>query len=184
MLVISLVMTIPEAEATLLDIDGNWHILNSPENLPIDSPYVFVFNGDTSWTLYPTTPVLLTVTDLYVPGDMFEVWINDGVQDKKIDVTTDDTRTGDIFYTENPDEALGSKYFSQAYIVLQPGTYSITFKATQFAITYTDTSIAFKVDPYHVPDGGTTLSLLAVTLAGVAGLRAPRWAGMSNWLRI
>src|SRR6188508_1102133 len=90
MLVISLVMTSPEAEATLLDIDGNWHILNSPQNLvnpTLGSPFVFVFNDDTSWILHPTTPVLLTVTDLYVPGDLFEVWINDGIQDKKIDVT-------------------------------------------------------------------------------------------------
>lgn len=170
MLVFGLVMSTPEIEATPLPIDSGWTILETPEIVTIPTPgSPYVFDGG-PWVMNPITPVKLTVTDLYVPGDLFEVW-NNGIY-----LGSGSGIDGLYSFASTPDAALGNLSFSQNSWILQPGAYSLLFKATKFAPTFSNTSIAFKVESQTVPDGGATVLLLGMALAGIAGIRKIRWS--------
>ena len=161
MLVIALAV---HAKAVPLAIDSGWTILQSPQSVPLPttgSPYVF--DGG-PWEMTSATPVKLTVTDLYVPGDLFEVWNNGAF------LGSGSTPNGLYSFASTPDQALGNLRFIQGSWLLQPGSYSLLFKSTKFAPTYSNTSLAFKAERVNVPDGGITLLLLGMAFAGVAGM--------------
>lgn len=164
-LAIGLMTKTPEAKAALIEVDSGWTILESPFPVPIPEPgSPYVFNGG-PWVIDAITPFKLTVTDLYVSGDLFEVWNHGSYLGSGSGI---DGLSG---FADTPDEALGNLSFSQNFWILQPGSYSFSFKVTQFASTYRDTSLAFKAESHSVPEGGASVLLLGVALAGIAGIR-------------
>lgn len=163
MLVVALAMN--SSMATPLPIDSGWTILESPEVVTLPQPgSPYVFDGG-PWEMNAITPVKLTVTDLYVPGDLFEVWNNGFL------LGSGSAINGLYSFASTPDSALGNASFSQNSWILQPGAYSLLFKSTKFAPTYTNTSLAFKAESVTVPDGGATLLMLGMAFAGIAGIR-------------
>ena len=171
MLAIGLVMKAPDAKAALLPLDGSWVELVGPEvsTLPTEaSPYTFAGGP---WTMSSSAPVKLTVTDWIAAGDLFQVWNNGSLFGVGSSIEISGA------FAATPDLALGNSKFSQNSWLLQPGNYSFSFKSTKFAPTYTNGTVAFKAEQLRVPDSGTTVVLLGVTLAGIAGLRASRCAG-------
>lgn len=167
---IGLTAMTPDAVAAPLPIDGSWNTLYSPELLPLPTPVSpYVFAGG-PWVMNPITPVKLTVTDFFAAGDLFEVWNNGSL------LGSGSTPNGLNLFALTPDAALGNASFSQKSWLLQPGSYSLLFKTTKFASPYTDTQIAFKAERQYVPDGGPTVLLLGMALAGIAAIRKFRWS--------
>jgi hypothetical protein len=74
-------------------------------------------------------------------------------------------------FAYTPDDALGDPRFSYGSWTLQPGAYSLLFKATKFAPTFSNTQLAFKAESVRLPDGGSTLLLLGMAFTGIAGIR-------------
>ena len=85
-------------------------------------------------------------------------------------------------YAAEPDLALGNPRFSQNEWVLAPGAHSITIKVIQLAPTFTSSSVAFKAE--RIPDGGTTLLLLVISLGGIAGFSSRQPAGTGTSPRV
>ena len=163
-LAIGLMMKTPDAKAALIEIDSGWTILESPDVVPIPtpgSPYVF----DGPWEINTLVPVKLTVTDLYWSLDLFEVWNHGSYFGSGSSVN------GLSLFADTPDDALGNLSFSQNSWLLQPGSYSFTFKVTEFASPYTNTQIAFRADSVSVPEGGASVLLFGMAFAGIAGIR-------------
>lgn len=166
-LAIGLVMQIPETQATEAPLDGSWVTLIGPEvpSLPPpDSPSPYTFPGG-PWTMSFTGMVKLTVTDWLAAGDLFQVY------NYNILLGTGSSVPLSGAYATTPDQALGNPKFSQNTWFLPAGDYSLSFRSSKFAPTYSNGTIAFKVERV-VPESGNTLYLLGVALAGIAGIRA------------
>jgi hypothetical protein len=167
-LAIGLTVMTPDAEAAPLPLDSGWTILDSSpndENVPVPVPgSPYVFSGG-PWVINAITPFKLSVTDLYTPGDLFEVWNSGSL------LGSGSTPNGFYSFITNPDLALSSPIFSHNSWTLQPGAYSLLFKVTKFAPNTQSTQIAFKAERQHVPDGGSTALLLGMALAGIAAIR-------------
>ncbi len=167
-LAIGLTAMTPDAEAAMMPLDSGWTILESPEIVSVPTPgSPYVFSGG-PWEINAVTPFKLTVTDLYNPGDLFEVWNNGSL------LGSGSAPNGLYKFASTPDEALGDPRFSQNSWNLQPGAYSLLFKVTKFAPTFTNTQIAFKAESRHVSDEGSTVLLLGMALAGIGGIRKIR----------
>lgn len=126
----------------------------------------------------PTTPVKLTVTDWLAAGDLFQVYNFNNL------LGTGSAITISGAFAATPDLALGDSRFSQNSWILQPGNYSLIFKSTQLAPTYSNSTVAFKAESLRVPEGGNTLLLLSAALAGIAGLRIFRSSEMMGAAKI
>lgn len=168
---IGLAVMTPDAEAAALPLDSGWTILDSSPNdevIPIPTPgSPYVFSGG-PWVINAVKPFKLTVTDLYWSGDLFEVWNNGSL------LGSGSAVNGVSLYADTADQALGNAAFSQNSWLLQPGAYSLLFKSTKFAPTYTNTQLAIKAESRRLPDGGSTVLLLGAALAGLAGIRKIR----------
>lgn len=163
--IIALAILAPLLRAAPLPINSGWTILESPDVVAIPtpgSPYVF---GGGPWEVNTAAPLKLIVTDFYTPGDMFEVWNNGTL------LGSTSAPSGLYKFANTPDEALGDPRFSQNSWTLQPGFYSLMFKSTQFAPTFTNTQIAFKTQTVAIPESGPTVLLLGMALAGIWGIR-------------
>jgi hypothetical protein len=174
MLVIGLAIRTPEVKAASLPIDSGWTILESPEIAPIPTPgSPYVFDGG-PWEVNTTAALNLTVTDFYNPGDLFEVW-NNGIL-----LGSGSVPNGLYKFANTPDDALGDPRFSQNSWLLQPGFHSLIFKSTKFAPTFTNTQIAFRAQTVALPEGGPTVLLLGMAVAGIWGIRSLRYLGMKH----
>jgi len=120
------VMLLSGIHATMA-FDGSWVILD--QNMPVGG----FFSGG-PWTWDSTSlPVRFTITDLYVVSDQFVVY------DYDVPVATtpslpdwDVLRYPTAFtsppWTNNPDTALSSNFFSSAEIIFPRGEHSITIQ--------------------------------------------------------
>jgi hypothetical protein len=105
----------PAALAGPIVVDAGWYSFSvagvgSPAS---GNPFTFTAVG----------PVLLKVTDAYLVGDVFDVYVN-----SVLAFTTSSPGPGpypaDVF-TNNPDEAFASPLWSSGSIWLNPGSYSV-----------------------------------------------------------
>lgn len=170
MAAIGLLIATPRAAAAELVLDGGWIELISPELLtPPTAGTPYTFEGG-PWTISSSLPFVLTVTDWLYAGDLFRVYNYGNLFGQGSDIPL----SGD--FASTPDLALWNPNFSQNYWVFDSGNYSFTFTSIQFAPGFLDGTLAFKVEslPPHVPEGGATLLLLAVSMTGIAGFRAIR----------
>jgi hypothetical protein len=134
------------------------------------------FGGpDTSgiWAYASATPVTLTVTDLYVVSDAFDIYLDGGYLASTPLVPDWPAYAAAPFdppWTADPDAALGSGVFSSGVFVLPAGAHFVSFLDYHIPPVavggppFSDGTIAFKAVPEPA-----TLSLLA--LAGLAVLR-------------
>jgi len=108
-------------------LDGTWMILD--QNMPVGG---FFSGGPWTWDS-PSLPVKFTITDLYVVSDQFVVY------DHGVPVVTTPSlpdwyvlQYATAFtsppWTNNPDVALASIFFSSAVIIFPRGEHSITIQ--------------------------------------------------------
>ena len=162
-------------------LDGTWVILD--KTMKVGD----FFPGE-PWTWdSPSLSVNFTITDLYVVSDQFEVY-NHG----DLVVTTPSKTDWDALghasawtsppWTDDPDTALVSDFFSSAVITFPPGAYSITIKdihippKTAGGEPCSDGTVAFKaeqidsIEPLSItsitPNSGIRGVTLTVTING------------------
>lgn len=157
------------AEAVMLTLDGSWQIGNETS----DGKGGFEFGE--AWVFESKASVQLCLLDMYVIGDVFEVYDN-AVLLGKVE-GFDPQYPGDFAWT--PEEGLELGSFSSACWILEPGEHSITIRTLQRPIgVYGDDAggIALsaregEIPQVSVPEGGASLLLLGASLAGMIGLR-------------
>jgi hypothetical protein len=161
-LILAIGLVAPKAQAAQpMPLDGTWVKLAGVDNTPV--PYIFPGGP---WILSLSESFRLTVTDWQFAGGLFEVYDNDILLGSTSSIPVSGA------YAAEPDLALGNSRFSQNAWVLATGTHSITIKGTQLALTFANSSVAFKAE--RIPDGGATLLLPGMALSGIAGFRPNR----------
>jgi hypothetical protein len=136
-------------------LDGTWVILD--QNMPVGG---FFSGGPWTWDL-PSLPVKFTITDLYVVSDQFAVYDNDIPV-----VTTPSLPDWDVLkyatafssppWTNDPDVALDSNFFSSAVIIFPRGEHSITIQdihippRTAGGKPCSDGTVAFKAEQIDI----------------------------------
>lgn len=95
---------------------GNWtrFLFND-----VGSPITDALTGDASWTVTLVTPGFLHVTDAFIIGDQWEIFVDGG----SIGVTGPFDTTG--AFTDDPNDAFGGAVYSWLSYALAPGTYVI-----------------------------------------------------------
>ena len=160
----------PQAAAVLLPLDGSWKTAEEKA----DGRGGFRF--EETWEIHsPDAPVELCVSDLWVSGDTFEVFVGSRLLGSALGYNP--LFDGNDFAADAAEaKALGS--FSYACWLLDPGSHSITIRTTRKPEAYRDeaggvtlSALARPRDPDPVPEGGSALVLLASSLAGLCGLR-------------
>jgi hypothetical protein len=108
--------------------------------------------------------VYLQVTDAFLKGDRFNVWV-----DGMLSFATSDVA---IQYgsTTNPDAAFADPTYSSGQVLLAPGYYEVDIFALQTPYP-TGGGAYMRVVTASVPDGGMTLMLLCGALLGLETLR-------------
>lgn len=136
-------------------LDGSWVILD--QNMPVGG---FFSGMPWNWDS-PALPVKFTITDLYVVSDQFVVY------DKGVPVvTTPSLPDWDVLkyttaftsppWTNNPDVALASNFFSSAVIIFPRGEHSITIQdihippRTAGGKPCSDGTVAFKAEQIDI----------------------------------
>jgi len=110
----------PAALAGPIVVDAGWYLFSvrgvgSPAS---GNPFTFTAVG----------PVLLKVTDAFLVGDVFDVYVN-----SVLAFTTSSPGPGPYsmdFWTDNPDEAFASPLWSSGSLLLSPGSYSVDIFAS------------------------------------------------------
>lgn len=151
----------------VLPLDDSWTVLDE-----------FMNEGDffpsNPWTYSSAVPVTFTITDLFVVSDQFEIWL-DGAYFATTPAVPDwPAYTSDPFdpayWTNDPDVALASGYFSSGVYALPAGTHDVWIRDIHIPPQFVggppfgDGTVAFKAVPEP-----TSLALLA--LAGIAAFR-------------
>jgi hypothetical protein len=161
----------PQASAVLLPLDGSWM---PPVVEKSDGKGGFHF--EETWEIHsPDAPVELCISDIYVSGDTFEVFIGDTLLGSVLGY---DPRYDGNDYAPDFAKAKELGSFSYACWLLDPGTHSITIRTTRKPDAYSDeagavtlSALARPRTPDPVPEGGSALVFLATSLAGLFGLR-------------
>ncbi len=150
-----------------LPLDGSWTILDE-----------FMNTGDffpsNPWSYTSPDPVTFTITDLFVVSDQFEVYVDGGYFATTPAVPDWPAYTTDPFdpayWTNDPDVALASGYYSNGVYVLPAGAHDVTIRDIHIPPVsvggppFGDGTVAFKAVPEPA-----SLSLLA--LAGLVAFR-------------
>jgi hypothetical protein len=116
-----------------------------------------------TWT--SAAPTLLKITDAFLYGDIFDVYI-DGAA---IPFTTSAPGTGPG--ETNPDAAYADPGYSKGSWILAPGSHSVDVVVNTTPFNGGGAYLEVETWSQRVPDGGSSLLLLGM---GLAGLRAWR----------
>ncbi len=115
---------------------------------------------------------LLTVVDSFAFGDELEIWINGALHSRTSDVLSYDP----INVSGDPDLALVSG-FSQGFVLLSAGSYSVDFRLYQAALSggptgtpFSNGAAFFKVENTQVPEP-STIAVFALGMIGLASRR-------------
>lgn len=119
---------------------------------PPDPGVVSTFLGAPPWTFASATAVVLTITDVFLAGDIFQVSDNGGFVG-----STNAVPLGSSCGV-NPDACLANPNFSHGTFLLSAGSHSITVGVAPAQILGEG---FFRVDAAPVPEP-STLSLLAL----------------------
>ncbi len=153
------------AGAVLLPLDGSWSVFGERP----DSNGGFAF-GET-WTFESKTPVRFDVADIYVPGDVYQVFLNGELLGE---TGAPDARFSGA-WTDSPDEAVLDTAFSHAGWLLDPGTYEVTIQTQQrpslFANQAGTLGLRLEPVPVAVPEGRPAIAMFGLVLLGLAALR-------------
>ncbi len=140
--------------AAVMLLDGPWVILDEAMD-PGD-----LFTGG-PWTWDSDFTVKFTITDLYVVTDIFKVydWSIFVIETPYLpdwDVLMIPDPYDDPPWTDDPDTALASGYFSSAVLYLGPGSHSITIEDIHIPPVsaggnpFPDGTVAFKAELYSL----------------------------------
>jgi hypothetical protein len=147
-----------------MPLDGSWIVID--EFVPASG----FFTGNWDWD--SSTPVVFTITDLYVVTDAFQVYDSGGLV-----LTTpalpDYATLGIGAYdsppwTGNADVALAEPLFSKGEIIFGAGYHNITIRAYQIPTGFSDATVAFNAVAIPAP--------AAILLGGIG-------VGLVGWLR-
>jgi hypothetical protein len=129
-----------------------------------------------------TGSAVLSVTDIYVVGDAFDVFDN-GVSIMVLNPVDGSFQNipgcdGNAFdaschYTTDPNVALADPYFAHGSVLLGGGLNEITIEATELPTGFTDSTVALKVDAVPEP---ASVVLFGTLLLGLGGLVRRRMA--------
>ncbi|MBX7106611.1 MAG: hypothetical protein K1X57_21220 [Gemmataceae bacterium] len=146
----------------VLPLDGSWTVLD--EIIPVGG----FFSGP--WTYSSAVGVSLDVTDLYVVGDEFAVYLDGGFVGTTSDLPDWSFYTGDPFnganFESDVNVAWSRPEFSKGTFLLPAGTHDVTFQAIAIASGFADSTIAFRAHEVPAP--------ASLGLVGIAGLVAGR----------
>lgn len=145
-----------------LPLDGTW--LELAEQSDDDGGFSF----QDRWTWTSTRPVLLCLTDLYVPGDEFEVYDNG----RLLGATQPADPLFSGAFAMTPDEALYDLAFSQACWLLDPGFHSITIRTLKKPLNYGNEESYAAIRGVAVPEGVVGWIALGSAMAGLIGIRS------------
>jgi len=153
----------PSASAITLPLDGGWVLVDEEEGTE-----GYEFGAKIS--VHSKHRIELCLTDLYVPGEVYEVYANG----TKIGTTGEFNAEFSGDWTDDPEEArlLGS--FSHGCWVLDPGEYILSLLTLQRPVgeayrnTWGTVAISARELPQSVPEGGSTTILFASSLLGLA----------------
>lgn len=110
-------------------------------------------------------PVTLRLTDIYVTGDRWTVYVTGAENHTFSTPVVADGAAGDANYTADPDTAWANPAFSKASIVLSTaGSYTVDLHQDHYPTFYADGEVVARIDA--VPEPGT-LALLAVGAGGL-----------------
>ncbi|GMV25365.1 MAG: hypothetical protein AMXMBFR58_13960 [Phycisphaerae bacterium] len=146
----------------VLPLDGSWTVLD--EFISVGS----LFSGP--WSYTSALPVSLDVTDLFVIGDEFSVFVDGGYVGSTPDqpewsfYTTDPFDPG--FFEGDPNAAWARIEFSKGTFILPAGTHNVDFRSDAIPSGFNDATIAFRASPVPAP--------ASLGLVGLAGLVAGR----------
>lgn len=156
----------PTAQAVAIPLDGVW--LELAEEKDTSGKLGFL----SEWTWTSEEHVELCLTDIYVPGDIFEVYDN-GVL---LGVTPPFNSLFSGAFAMTPDEALMDEAFSHACWLLEPGYHAISIRTVaRPALFASDPSYAgLRATSKSVPEGTPGLMAMGLALAGMARLRQRR----------
>ena len=164
--VVALLTSAPTLRAVALPLDGVW--LELAEDKDTSGKYGFL----DEWTWTSTEHVELCLTDLYVPGDVFELYDNGTL----LGVTAPFNPLFSGAFAMTPDEAIIDEAFSHACWLLEPGYHAISIRTVSrpalFASDGSYAGLQAKTKP--VPEGTPGVVLMGMALAGMARLRQRR----------
>jgi hypothetical protein len=152
---------------------GTWETVDDFNMSPVPHNFPEI------WTFTSTVDVLLTVTDLYVVGDSYNVydnavlvlnapWVTDW---STIAGCNGDPRHASCHYTLYPNVALTDPFFAHGSVLLGPGSHSITLTELTLPTGFTDGTYGIRADPVPEP---ATLTLFGLGV-GALGLIRRRW---------
>jgi hypothetical protein len=160
----------PQASAVSMPLDGKWLIAEEKS----DGKGGFHFE-ETFVIHSPDTPVEFCVSDIFVSGDTFEVFLGNTLLGSVLGY---DARYDGNDWADDFAQAKELDSFSYACWLLDPGSHSITIRTTRKPHYYrneaggvTLSALARPRDPDPVPEGGSAFVFLATSLAGLCGLR-------------
>jgi len=153
------------AGAAMLPLNGGWIELTEEKN----SEGQWVFGGE--WTWKSDVPVKLCLTDILVPGDIFEVY-NKGLRLGQTGAF-DENASG--AYADTPAQGYLDEAFSHACWLLAPGEYAISIRTLQKPSLFrNDPAYAgLRAEPQAqpVPEGGVGMVLFGAAVSGLIGWR-------------
>ncbi len=124
-----------------------------------------VFNDQGAFTYSSPVATVLTVTDVYVDGDRFQVFNNN----LSLGLTSVPLNDGSLL-TGDPGQAVLDSRLSHGTFLLPPGSNSITIETVQTASGYPSGGGFLRVDPVAsavpMPEPGT----LTLAVLGLGGL--------------
>ena len=153
--------------ASTLSLDNTWVVLDQ------DMATGDFFSG--FWTWSSPSMVRFVITDLFVVSDQFNVFDFGSlvVTTPALPAWYDLPAVTDPFqsppFTDNPDEALASGYFSSAQLLFGPGSHSITIQDIRIpldgpgGVPFPDGTVAFEAAT--VPEPSSFLACFALVVA-------------------